>query len=348
MKIKSLILLGSLVLATMLSAQTDFRPGYIIKSSGDTLYGNIDYRGDLIMGTKCRFKSKDNVINEYSPNDISAFRFIDSKYFASKVINNKNIFLQCLIKAKVSVYYMRDDIGDHYYLDKEGVGLSELPYEEKTGYKDEKLVYSETNVHKGIIKYYMQDAPQLQSRIYDIKKPEHQNLIKLAEDYHKSVSKNEASLIYEKNPPLFKFDIEIIGGLVNYKNISFNDKNYFQIGILANLWLPRINEKLYIKTGVLFSTLESNSESQTSYKFPFQIEYIFPMRNIKPKIAVGVNIYKPFIQTFALTGGVDIKLHKSLYLSVNYNIDFATDEKSPIIPQSIFSQSILTGILIKL
>jgi len=59
MSFKKALILGLILSAHMvLTAQTNFKPGYIIKNSADTLYGKIDYRGDLLMGSICRFKSE--------------------------------------------------------------------------------------------------------------------------------------------------------------------------------------------------------------------------------------------------------------------------------------------------
>ena len=71
MKIK-LLIVCALLTASILNAQTDFRPGYVIGFSGDTLYGEIDYRGDLLMGSLCKYKSPDGTITEYTPYDIAA------------------------------------------------------------------------------------------------------------------------------------------------------------------------------------------------------------------------------------------------------------------------------------
>jgi len=43
-----------------LSAQNEFRQGYIIKSEGDTLFGVINYRGYIRMGKVCIFKQNNN------------------------------------------------------------------------------------------------------------------------------------------------------------------------------------------------------------------------------------------------------------------------------------------------
>lgn len=79
MKLNRLILLGLLISTGLLKAQSDFRPGYIIQNSGDTLYGQIDYRGDLLMGSVCKFKGAVDTTQAYAPSDIMAYRFIDSE-----------------------------------------------------------------------------------------------------------------------------------------------------------------------------------------------------------------------------------------------------------------------------
>ena len=52
---KKLLFLVCLFFSVLLKGQTDFTPGYVIKQPGDTVYGEIDYRDDLIMGKICRF-----------------------------------------------------------------------------------------------------------------------------------------------------------------------------------------------------------------------------------------------------------------------------------------------------
>jgi hypothetical protein len=185
LKIRLLILLGLLLATEILSAQTDFRPGYIIEATGDTIYGQIDYRGDLLMSRLCRFKGDDNIIKRYSPNDIIAFRFFDSKYYVTREINSNKVFMEYLIKGIVNIYYTRDENGAHYFIDKEGIKITEIPYEEGIKYVDGRKVFYESTKHIGFLSTYMKDAPELQSRIQAIKRPEYEVLIKLAEDYHK-------------------------------------------------------------------------------------------------------------------------------------------------------------------
>ena len=203
MTLKGFIFFGLFICAGLLKAQTDFRPGFIVTISGDSLKGMIDYRGDMLMSRICKFKSNDNEILEYSPGDIIAFRLNDGKCYISKDVNGEDFFLECLIKGRVSIYYRRDNEGDHYYVDKEDLKLAEIPCEEGLRNVDGKSVMYKSAKHYGILNYYMQDAPEVRSRIENIKEPERQNLIKLTEDYHKAIGEGDRYIIYEKKTAIY-------------------------------------------------------------------------------------------------------------------------------------------------
>ena len=351
MKLKRILFFELLFTVGLINAQTDFRAGYIVKENNDTLIGEIDYRGDLKMGETCKFRVNDKGKEiKYSPNDIVEYRFNESKYFVSKELNGKKTFLEFLIKGQINIYYLRNDSGDHYFLEKDGANIIEIPYEEGIRYKDDIPYFYKTTKHIGILNYYMQDAPGFQSRIAKIGKPEHESLIKLAEDYHRKVCKNGACIIYEKKLPLLKFNIEIGGGIVNYQNADdINDKKkYFQVGLLSHFWMPRVSEKMYFRTGVLYSKIDANNVKKSIYKIPIQIEYIYPKGIIRPIMAFGINMYSPTYQSVALMGGLNIKLNKSIYFGVYYDIDFYPNEKFAILPKNILAQSILAGFIVKL
>lgn len=96
MKLYRLLLLGLFFSTGILNAQTDFRPGYIIKALDDTIHGLIDYRGNLLMGEVCRYRTNEKEdVQIYYPTDIVAFRFNESKYFVSKEINGSMEFFCC-------------------------------------------------------------------------------------------------------------------------------------------------------------------------------------------------------------------------------------------------------------
>jgi hypothetical protein len=348
MRLKITLWIGFFFFTGILNAQSDFRSGYIINNNGDTIFGNIDYRGDLLMGRICRFKNSDNSITTYSPTQIAAYRFNDGKYYISREIKGNVHFLEFLINGKVNMYYLRDEGGDHYFIDKEGYEMNEILYTQEIRFVDEKNRLYQSKKHIGLLTYYMQDAPELQHKINRIVKPEHKNLLKIAEEYHNIVCNGEECIIYEKNQPLLKVNLEVLGGMVNYENVvGLSDKFYFQGGIIANLWMPRVNEKIYFRTGLLRSDINEFNGREVLYKIPLQIEYIYSKSLINPKIALGINYYKPFYQTVAFMAGLNVRLSKSINWSINYEIDFNPNTQFVLIPDSKFSDNMLTGICIK-
>lgn len=324
---KCLLFLFFAVVSEYLIAQTDFRPGYIIQNNGDTAFGEIDYRGDLLMGNICRFRQTPaSPISNFYPNDIAAYRFTDSKYFVSRTVNGKMVFLEYLINGKASIYYLRDDIGDHYFIESDSLRFSEIPYEEGIRYEGNKEYFYRSHKHIGVLTIAMQDAPAFQKEIARIKQPNHQNLIKLAEDYHYSVCKDGACIIYEKKLPLIQVSIEPAWGLARYNGLN---KMFNEYGCSFFLWAPRANEKVYIKIAYFHSNIKDEGEQLNISKIPFQVQYIYPGRIVQPKAGIGVTVfwynedkYSVMFNTLSCNTGVNIRLYKSLFLSTTVNMEF--------------------------
>lgn len=327
MKFANLLFVLFVMLPGLLYAQTDFRPGYVIKATGDTLYGEIDYRGDITMQSLCRFRiCKDSAESRFSPNDIIAYRFDDDKYYVSKKVEGRYVFLEYLVNGKISIYYTRDSEGDHYYIEKKGLGLSLLPYEEGIRYINNKPYEYQSTQHMRILRDYTQDAPELRNRIRSLKKPGYHNLTKLAEEYQNAVSRDEKCTIYAKKIPLINLSFEPVVGMVKYNS---SDKYKVEPGIFVYLWAPHTNEKLYFKTGVIYNRLTTEAENVDIYKIPFQIQYLYPSGIVRPKLSLGFNFYTVKLSDFnnktytlSINAGLNYPVSKNISLTTNFNADF--------------------------
>lgn len=329
MKTNNFILIVFVFFFTFLKAQTDYRPGFIIKKAGDTIYGNIDYRGDILMSKICKFKSDNDNITEFLPEQIKAYRFTDSKYFISRKIEEKNVFLEYLIKGEINVYFLKDIKGERYFIDKQDEPLIEIPYSEGIKYVRDKPRFYKSTRHYGVLSYYLKDAPStFKPKIDRIKKPNRYNLISLAEDYHNAVCDDEKCIVYEKKVPLVKISVEPIIGQVKYKD---SENSSIEYGGYIYLWAPRSNEKLYFKTGLTYQKIQLEGIKE-GYKIPFQIQYIYPSKVFKPKLSVGLNFFKfvsedgviNFYDSFAINTGFNYKISNSTFLSANINSDFTS------------------------
>jgi hypothetical protein len=265
-------------------AQTNYRPGYVILSLNDTLVGKIDYRGDLFMGEICRFKKSDNIEEIiYRPTDILGYRFDEGRFFISRELNGKKVFLEYLLKGKVSIYYYRDSKEDHYYIEKDGVGLSEINYHEAIRYENETPYLVKSTAYIGLLSYYMQDAPEFRQRITNFGIPEHKSLIKLAKDYHNIMCKDTQCIVYEEKLQR-KFLLEPYVGIGKIKLVDGFSKEF---GINMSVWLPRVNENLYFKSGVMYG----NVNSFQIFEVPLQLQYLHSYGRFIPNAGYGINLY---------------------------------------------------------
>ena len=105
-------------------SQNDWKSGYIIKNSGDTVFGLIDTRDSKSNSIHCYFR-KDALseTKHYGPAELSGYRFTDGKFFVSKNIAREDsiqkLFLEFLIEGKVNVFHYQND-SSHFFLEKDG------------------------------------------------------------------------------------------------------------------------------------------------------------------------------------------------------------------------------------
>lgn len=339
LKRKYLLLISLFLSTKLLIAQTEFRQGFIITNTNDTIYGEIDFQSDKSMAEHCRFKKSNGEITLLTPEDLSGYRILNSKYFVSRIINGKKVFLEFLLNGQISIYYSYDETGPHYYLEKVGDKIIELPYKEQHVIQNgiEQLIKSTD--HIGLLTYYMQDAPELKSSIYKIDKPEHTNLIKLAEDYHIIVCKDQKCIIYEKKMHSLKLEIEVQYGINKlagsgplYRLLSSNmirSWNSQSTGIIFHISSPMLSEKYILRTGIQYSKhIDNDSHENTSsfgfYTIPIGIEYLRPNGFIRPGYTLGVKIVtipRHTFLDFSLGAGLNFKITNWVLLGVNYNID---------------------------
>jgi|WetSurMetagenome_2_1015567.scaffolds.fasta_scaffold113635_2 hypothetical protein len=353
MKYRIILLTVLCFLSIAAFSQPDFRPGYIVNSDGDTIKGLIDYRGEQLMGKICRFKPGENErVIIFSPDQLVEYKFDDGKYCVSKEVDGKKTFLQFLVKGKINLYSLRDAIGDHFFIEKPGLGLTELQYKEEIIYKENVPYKYESTAHIGLLFNYMQDATDFQPQIIKMHSPKERLLVQLVEDYHNNVCKDQACIVYKKKIPFIKVAVELSIGQNNFLARAEDNFLYYgqgsqkriQGGVLANIGFPTFSEKLYLRTGVIFTSYEIDGQIKKYRKIPFQIEYIYTRGFINPKLAYGINFYKPFNESTSLMPGINFKLSNTISLELNYNLDFVSSRI--LLPEKLFSTDITSGLYI--
>lgn len=308
----------------LIFSQSDFREGYIINQTNDTIKGFIDYRGNKSNATKCFFKK--NLASEtiiYKPEMILSYRFENNKYYISKRIKNKNydksFFLEYLINGIYSIYYYTDDYGEFYFLEGDTGKLVALKNDEQKLKVDKVSYVKESKQYIGILKYSFRESPKI-SRKAEFIKLNHKSLIDITEDYHKEVCSDKACIIYKKKIPKTKKAFGLVIGAnatmisINknvphvpyaFKNAEFGVNMSPAIGVFFERNLPLINERVYLMYQATYSylKLENSNQyyggpnyftfdntikySQNTLNNLFIMKYVFSKKKIQPNIQVG-------------------------------------------------------------
>jgi len=293
-------------------AQRDYREGYIITNQQDTIYGWIDYRGDIRNAKICSFKETETgQATDYSPADIAAYRFIDSKYYISRDIGSsdapKQVFLEYLVNGMANLYYYREDkSNDQYFIENDG-HFHELKTEGREVEVDGKTGNVSIKSYIGILKAAL-NVWEMNSNI-DKARLEHSSLIKIAKDYHQYVCTDGSEcIVYERKKPFVALRLGPVVGadLSTLRLMDWDVEKYeldpltnFTAGVNLNFSMPRINEKLFLQMQAVytkyyfFGAYESPQQAidvhvrSNVLQMGLAVKYEYPKGKWRPTMAVG-------------------------------------------------------------
>jgi len=332
---KSFLLVLFLSLFTIICfSQSNFQKGYVQITENDTIFGLINYKNDISNHNICFFKkSETDTIQKFIPEKIFGYKFIDNKYYVSKEIKTKdglnNIFVEYLLKGTVNLFYYKDNYSDHYLLQKIDIPIMEILYDNNIIYIDDKPSLRKYLINIGLIRYYLQDCPVLFDEIDKIKSPSHYDLIRLIKKYHEIKCPNEVCVIYKKKMPKFRIDLQPVFGITKLNNEyamdGYSNTDYdIQFGLLTYIWLPLTNERVYFRSGILYSKIKEldavkynlNFEPDSFiyrksnyFKIPIQFQYVFLKYRISPTFGGGLNILSSNKNPFFIFPALNVGLN---------------------------------------
>lgn len=323
-------------------AQKNLKPGYIIDLKQDTIRGYVDYRNDVFNSEKCVFcDNPESDLKTFLPLDIYAYRIDESRYYVSKHIKSgeaeKVVFLEYLVNGITSLYYLKDDNGERFFVEK-GNDLYELTNNVTIIKQGNDQYFKESNLYKGLLRVIYSDSPEIIPKINSARF-DRRSMVNLSEKYHNLVCTDRECIIYEKSKKEAQLDFGPIARIEfhhsSYKKFlkPFDSSNstFIMLGLAANIRLLSINEKMNIGIKALVSkesTSASYSDTLTAFKSKsyldyekiglhtaIDLKYIYPAGKFRPSFGIGPEIGFFFGQ-------------KSNYLQQNYNgFDFIPGEK---------------------
>ena len=293
-------------------AQRDYRHAYIINNQHDTIYGWIDYRGEVRNAKICSFrKTETGQTTDYTPSDIAAYRFIDSKYYVSKDLGTsdtpKMVFLEYLVNGLAKLFYYRgESTNDFYYIEKDGQ-FHELKIDKREVEVDGKTGIKTVKSYIGILRATL-NVLEMNDQINKASL-EHSSLIDIAKNYHRLVcTDGNECIIYEKKKPLMALRIgPMVGADLStlkiihddYERYRFEPSTNFTIGMSLNFWMPRVNEKIFLKMHIMytkyyfFNAFEDAQETIDTHfrsnvlQMGIGVKYEYPKGKWRPTLAAG-------------------------------------------------------------
>jgi len=295
------------------SAQTDFRPGYIITNSLDTVHGLVDYRGEMRNMKVCTFKeSIEGVAKEFLPGDIFGYRYIDTgKFFVTKKINTEEfsdtVFVEFLLNGISNLYYYRSNNYSAYFIDSEGSELLELRSKKTEIKQGRRTFVTQDNRYLGVLIYALSDCPEIRKDIYKAGLS-HKSLIEITRKYHDYKCSDEVCIIYEKKIPVLRVELKpTIGYAISkiaFKNheleqVNFQTSSSAVAALSLNFIVPRWNEKITFLVNLAFNKdyyygshfIHNNLYYHiytTNATSSIYIKYTYPKYKFRPELFAGV------------------------------------------------------------
>jgi len=283
-----------IVISVSLKAQTNFHPGFYITLQHDTVYGEIDNRGEQRNSSICTFRSKeDSESIFFAPGEIVAYRFTEKgKYYISKEVPVKGeareVYLEFLVDGISNLYYYRGEGSGRYFIESGDGLLTELTNNLIKSEVDGVVYSRKSNLYVGQMKATFADCPEIQAKL-DNASFNHNSLIKLTSEYHEYTCDGEECIIYEKALPLVKISGGAYVGVILssldfpsyegsamdfasdaaykwYQDYTFQKQTDLVLGLQFRFTLPRANEKLALILLAEYSQSDfySYTEEQTN------------------------------------------------------------------------------------
>ena len=322
---QTFILFLSLLISIVAVAQNNFKQGYIITNTNDSIIGLIDFRIDETNSQFCSFKTDEKApVQLFYPDDIAKYRFInEGKYYVSHSVtignNTYKVFLEYLISGMMNLYYHKNPVSkQEYYFFEDKTGEI-IPVTKRPDQIVDMKVVSDSR-YIGVLNFLFNDYPTLQKDINSSNFAK-SSMINIAKKYHALTCTTGDECIDFENDykrKYVRFKLSVYGGL-KISNYYFNKNEellifkstsslFPVIGGQINISSPRLTNMLNFIVDISFSGIKGEKdvaiEDDLIYKkYNFNalvtnerinLMFIYPTRKFRPMFDAGFSHYTLF------------------------------------------------------
>jgi len=280
-----------LIPATLMAQ--DFRPGYIIKSNGDSLSGLVRYRTAKNNTETCVFKeSKRSDTDTFSPDRLKKFGFYGDKQFVSLTVRIKGttekVFARALAIGAIDLYAYNKS----YLIYKDSMMMISQD-QRKIVSTGDGLRSKTDKTYVGILNFLIRECQMSADHI----KYSEEEITHLIDNYNRCKGQEP---FYKKPRPFVQFDFEVFSAYLHsnmkmdyYDDVTMNPSKTVAFGIGTDLSSPRIFDRIFLSLEAWY--VSSLYQGYTEGKFNGDIrreDIIMDFSYIKAPISLRYNFLK--------------------------------------------------------
>jgi hypothetical protein len=342
-----------------LQSQKIFRDGYVVKRTGETLSGLVEYSANQDIPSLCIFKRFDIAREvKYSPQEILAFGYKNGNRYESKDLDKKIAFYEVIVTGEIILYRK----GSRYYMDKDHHGVVEL--------KNGSITYLENGQEKvfkelpEFLRYItdgksgsISDKFNLKNEIIPLVTSFNKNSGKIYYVFNRSISEKqlaqkalETGVVRSRFGFISGLNIYILNLKPNPGNSSYLPNPKMEVspvyGLTYERLLSRKTDRFSIKVDLLYNkqTFYSYKEvvsnvlitrddvffNFTGIKIPVLIQYSFTSKRLVPFLNAGLAYQTVIDKNYVLIREVESTSSHEVKTYEYRNIGFHPGEISAV------------------
>lgn len=300
------------------NAQSNYRQGYIITNSNDTIRGFVDFQTDNSNSSICKFRLSEKANEQiFYPGEINGYMFTNEvKYYVSRKIDiegaPKSVFLEYLVQGMKDLYYYPGDLDYYLFEDENGkmIAITKKPDQVDGNEVKEDVRYRAT------LNYIFKDCNSIANKVDNITFAR-SSMIELTKKYHAQMCTSGQECIVFQNDykkRFIKIELSLYAGVQSfkysfgqYKLMIFDSakSTYPVLGAQMNIFNPRSSKSLSLQLDFSVSKFKGdtdhfietdNHKSHTYQKFKLEalmttarigFKYTYPEETWRPTIEAG-------------------------------------------------------------
>ena len=312
------------LLAPLAQAQTNFRPGYVLPLTGDTLRGEVDLRDGRTNAERCRYRANEQAsVTTYAPTQLRGYGVVAKQYRAFTVAAAvpKAYFLEILVAGPASLYFLRDaEQHDLYFVATPTMPLAPLEHSIERVVRDNRTYTEEKNTYRNTLEVALSGCTQAQAQLPNL--PFQESALR------KVVSLYNACMGYQvpqasPTPSGSRVAFGLMTG-VGHRNLSLSGYPYnsstlgdytvmsqssgYIVGPVVRIGMDRMSQKLAMVIALLYEPEKyewegknrrnlNNSDLVTLCHFdlaylrlPVMLRYTYPRGKVTPVVEAGLTV----------------------------------------------------------